>query len=432
MTFSLLDFYVALMRLAGGPCLRALLRWRLAQGKEDPARLPERMGRAGKARPPGPLVWIHGASVGEAQSALILIDRILEREPACGILLTTGTVSSAGLMTARLPPGAFHQYYPLDHPDWTAAFLDHWRPDAALWIESELWPCMLDAIQTRNIPAALVNARLSPRSLRRWRLIPKTAQALMKTFRLCLAQSEIDADSLRSLGAVNVSVAGNLKFSAAPLTCDQTALKNLRTALGSRPCWLYASTHAGEEELACRIHGRLKEKIPDLLTILVPRHPERGDDIRTACEPYGLNLCLRGPACVLPDPQTEIYIADTFGELGLFYRLSPLACVGRSFSLDGGGGHNPIEPARLGCAVLHGPAVGNLAQIYQPMDRDGAALCVQDEAEFSATVLRLLTDSDCLKALQDRGRAFAQDQDGVIDRVLAALDPVLKPARRES
>lgn len=422
-----ITLYSALLRLAGGPFLRSLLARRAGQGKENPARIGERMGRPTRPRPPGPLVWIHGASVGEAQSALILIEKILEETPTCPVLVTTGTLTSATLMATRLPPGAIHQFYPLDHPEWVDAFLDHWRPDGVLWMESELWPCMLSALSARKIPAALVNGRLSPRSARRWSYFPKTARALLETFSVCLAQSGPDAQAFESLGAPRVCAPGNLKFSAAPLPCDPESLAPLRKATAGRPCWLYASTHAGEEDLACRVHLALREKVPGLLTILVPRHPERGDEILHITQHHGLKAGLRGPDGALPDPQDDVYIADTLGELGLFYRLVPVACVGRSFSLDGGGGHNPIEAARLGCAVLHGPAVQNLIQIYALMDESGAALSLHDEAGFIKTLESLLTSPNALNALQDKARIFARDQDGVIERVMSALEPVLAP-----
>ncbi|MCB9979361.1 MAG: 3-deoxy-D-manno-octulosonic acid transferase [Rhodospirillales bacterium] len=425
---AFITLYSALLRLAGGPFLRSLLASRAEKGKENPARIGERMGRPTHPRPPGPLVWIHGASVGEAQSALILIEKILEKNQTCPVLVTTGTLTSAALMATRLPHGAIHQFYPLDHPEWVDAFLDHWRPDAVLWMESELWPCMLSALSARKIPAALVNGRLSPRSARRWKAFPKTARQLLGAFSVCLAQSESDARAFLALSAQNVSAPGNLKFSAAPLPCDPKSLETLRETTTGRPCWLYASTHAGEEDLACRIHLALREKVPGLLTILVPRHPERGDEILHITRRHGLKARLRGPDGALPDPRDDFYIADTLGELGLFYRLAPVACVGRSFSLDGGGGHNPIEAARLGCAVLHGPAVQNLTQIYTLMDESGAALSLHDEAGFIKTLESLLTSPNTLSALQDKARSFAQDQDGVIERVMNALEPVLAPA----
>ncbi|PJB71040.1 MAG: 3-deoxy-D-manno-octulosonic acid transferase [Alphaproteobacteria bacterium CG_4_9_14_3_um_filter_47_13] len=405
--------------------LRALLNRRCRQGKEDPLRLEERMGVAGRERPEGALVWFHGASVGESQSMLILIDALLEQYPTLNILVTTGTVTSAGLMEKRLPQQAFHQYYPLDHPQWVEKFLAHWQPDLALWMESEIWPNMLRAMQKQKIPAAIVNARLSPQSFKRWKLAAGEIGKLLEAFSVCLTQTEEDAVFFRRLGAQNVIVSDNLKYSSAPLSYDEDDLKKLKTALGDRPLWLYASTHDAEEEIACRLHKHLQKKIPDLLTVIVPRHPERRDDIFKACEKYGLRIKLRGLSKKLPEAKDNIYIADTMGELGLFYRLSPIACIGRTFSHDGGGGHNPIEAAQLNCAVLHGPRIQNLAQVFEEFDRAGAALPVKTEKEFETRLERLLTDHDGMEAIQNKAHNFAQDKAKVLATVLKILSPLL-------
>lgn len=405
--------------------LRSLLNRRCRQGKEDPARLGERMGVPGRERPAGPLAWFHAASVGESQSTLILIDALMRRRPNLHVLVTTGTVTSAALMEKRLPPQAIHQYYPLDHPGWVGRFLDHWRPDLALWMESEIWPNMLRALKERNIPAAIVNARLSPQSFRRWKLAAGEIGKLLEVFSVCLAQTEEDAALFRELKTRNVIVSDNLKYSAAPLPCNERDLSQVSAAVKGRPLWLYASTHDPEEEMACRIHMHLQKKIPGLLTILVPRHIERREAIKRACEKYGLKAALRSenPA---PGPGDQVYIADTLGELGLFYRLSPIACIGRSFSGDGGGGHNPIEAAQLGCAVLHGPLIQNLAQIYAEFDKAGAAIALKNEQDFQSRLERLLTDSDGLEALKSKGTRFAEDKAKVLDTIMAALDPLLQ------
>lgn len=421
---TLLGLYRAATKL-GAPALRALLTARARRGKEDPARIGERMGTPSRPRPAGSLIWVHAASVGEAQSALILIDRLARRTKDAHILVTTGTVTSATLMEKRLPANAFHQFYPLDRPAWVRAFLDHWRPSCALWMESELWPNMLREIRKRNIPAALVNARLSRRSARRWALAGDAAAQILATFSLCLAQSDEDAAALRSLGAGNVTATDNLKYGAAPLPCDAAELDRLRRAVKNRPLWLYASTHAGEEALACRVHKRLKKNLPNLLTILVPRHPERGGAVMDCCLDAILNARLRGESASLPAADDDIYIADTLGEMGLFYRLAPLACIGRSFSADGGGGHNPIEAAQLGCAVLHGPRVQNLEKIYAEMDAQGAALRVTDEEELTTALRRLLSHPAELRAQQDSGKDFAERRAGVVDRVMTRLEPLL-------
>lgn len=417
----MLKTYSAMMAL-GTPLLRQLLKKRSRRGKEDPQRLDERMGIPGTERPDGKLAWVHAASVGEIQSALILVDILLANRPDFHILVTTGTVTSAKLAEQRLPARAIHQYYPLDHPQWAAQFLDHWRPDLMLWMESELWPNMLMAAQKRAIPAALINARLSPRSFRRWqKYAPRSIEKLLHGFQICLAQSEDDAAQFRALGARNVSVIDNLKYAATPLPCESQELEKLQAALGNRPLWLYASTHDGEEDIACRLHMHLQKTMPDLLSIIVMRHPERLGAVTQICEKYGLRYKIRGGNHALPDAQDQIYLVNTMGELGLFYRLCPLACIGRSFSHDGGGGHNPIEAAQLGCAVLHGPHVQNLALIYEELDQAGAAIALKNEKDFQNRLERLLTDPEGLAALQNKAANFCQTKAAILNTIQSEL-----------
>lgn len=423
----LLNLYQTLLE-AASPALERLLARRLAQGKEDAARIGERKGQPGLPRPGGSLIWLHGASVGEAQSTLILIEQLRARFPDAAILLTTGTVTSARFMAQRLPPGVIHQYYPLDRPQWVKSFLAHWRPDFVLWMESELWPAMLCALQERKTPAILLNARLSPRSLGRWRTMPGTARLLLQTFTQILTQTEMDAQSFRALNAAHVRVSGNLKYAAAALPANEADLDLLRQAAGNRPRWVYASTHAGEEELACRLHKTLAQDIPDLLTIIVPRHPERRADIAAACRDLGVAAQLRGNDKTPPAPDTGLYIADTLGELGLFYRFAPVACIGRSFSNDGGGGHNPIEAAQLGCAVLHGPHIQNLSAIYHDMGQARAARAVRDENDFAATLRLMLTDPLQRETLSHAGLRYVGTQRDILDRIMADIAPVAATA----
>ncbi len=420
----MLHFYHLLTRHSA-PLLRHILQTRLRRGKEDEARLPERMGRPGLPRPAGKLVWFHAASVGEAQSTLILIDALLARFPALHVLVTTGTRSSATIMEQRLPDRATHQFYPVDHPDWIESFINHWNPDMILWMESELWPNMLRAIRMRNIHCVLVNAHMSKKSYYRWKNAPKTISALLSAFDLCLAQTEQDAFYYRSLGAVSVKVSDNLKYSATPLPFEQEALDLLKKAIKDRPIWLYASTHAGEEDLSCRLHLELEKKYPNLLTIIVPRHPERRNDILSICHSYKMNARLRGDGLDLPQDKDQIYVADTLGELGLFYRLSPVSCIGRSFSDDGGGGHNPIEAALLGSAVLHGPNVQNQVAIFHEMDKADASICVNNEYQFLEKLNHLLSDPSALNTLQENGKAFSVKKSSVLIQVIQNLEPFL-------
>lgn len=422
---GLLSLYDTLIR-AGAPLLGVLLRRRVKLGKEDPLRLSERMGQASRPRPGGPLVWLHAASVGESQSALILLDALRERAPGLTVLVTTGTLTSAQLMARRLPSFAFHQYVPLDHPDWVARFLDHWRPDLALWMESELWPNTLLALHRRGIPAALVSARLSEKSFAGWKRAPGAARQVLSCFDLILAQTDHDALRFRTLGAKNTVVGDNIKYSAAPLPVDQVARSALKLTIGDRKIWLFASTHAGEESLGCRMHKRLRDVFPDILTIIVPRHPERREDIARICFEYGLKYRLRGDNYALPAPDDDIYIADTLGELGLFYSLSPIAVIGRSFSDDGGGGHNPVEAAQLGCAILTGPNNQFQRQIYDDMAAAGAVLELRGEDDLFAAIQECLVNPDSLTRLRERSAEFVTQKSRVIDGVMAQLSPLLE------
>lgn len=400
----------------------------MRRGKEDEARLPERMGSSVIPRPAGKILWFHAASVGEAQSTLILVNALLERYPLLHVLVTTGTVTSATLMQQRLPQRAIHQYYPLDHPGWVKSFLDHWQPDLILWMESELWPNMLREIRVRNIHCVLINARMSPRSYSRWKHFPETVAGLLSAFDLCLAQTPEDAESFLKLNAVNVRVRDNLKYAADPLPCDELQLARLKEATQGRPLWVYASTHAGEEKLACDLHRELRDLIPGLLTLIVPRHPERRRDVMKSCNEAGLVARLRTQDHIMPQDTDDIYIADTLGELGLFYRLCPITCIGRSFSSDGGGGHNPIEAAQLGSAVLHGPNVQNLAQIFAEMDEAGAALAVATPEAFRNALQIFFTAPQALEALRAKGIAFAKDKAESLPHILNDIQPYLVDA----
>jgi 3-deoxy-D-manno-octulosonic-acid transferase len=419
-----LALYPGLVRLAM-PVIRMILRRRLDRGKEDPKRLAERLGIPGKQRPPGPLVWLHGASVGEALSALPLIDALLARNPALNMLVTTGTVTSATLLGARLPARAFHQFVPVDLPRAVEGFLDHWRPDAALWLESEFWPNLLAGAAARDVPIILLNARLSPSSFARWRRWPRSAAGLMSLFTVALAQDRDTADRLTALGARDVRMAGNLKHAAAPLPAEDEPLRDLVAAMGARPRWLAASTHDGEELIAAEAHLRLKHDHADLLTLIVPRHPERGSAIAQSLARKGLAVALRSRGDALL-PSTDIYIADTIGELGLFYRTADIVFIGGSLVTHGG--QNPLEAARLNCAILHGPHTHNFGTLYGDLNDRGAAREVATDRELSATLAALLDDRNAVRALAKSASQFAADADNVLDSVIDLITPYLPQA----
>lgn len=404
------------------PAVRVVLARRQRRGREDPDRIAERRGVASLARPDGRLIWLHAASIGEAISSLSLIERIAAERPELTLLVTTGTVTSAAIMKSRLPAGALHQYAPVDVPAWVERFLDHWRPDLALWMESEFWPAALMAMQRRCVPVVLVNARVSDRSFRGWRRAPGAIASLLGCFALCLAQSPTDGERLTALGAGTVEVPGNLKFSAAALPADAAALETLRAAVGARPVWLAANTHPGEDEAVAAAHRAVAEAVPDLLTVIVPRHPARGPDIERMLRDRGFRVARRAAGNDIA-ADTEIYLADTVGELGLFYRFALVAFIGGS--LVPHGGQNPLEAARLDCAILHGPHMENFAAIEAELRAAGATLAVASAEALGPAVAALLADTSRRDALARAAADFAESQTGILDAVVAALAPYL-------
>ncbi len=404
------------------PAFRVMLRARARRGKEIEARLPERRGVERTPRPRGRLIWLHASSVGETVSVLPVLAALAAQSADITLLLTTGTVTSARLLAMRageagLGRRVLHRFAPLDVPAWAARFLDHWRPDAAVFVESELWPNIVQACRRRAIPLMLVNARLSPRSFGRWRLVPGAARHLLGGFARIEAQSAADGERLRQLGASPVSAPGNLKFAAAPLPADEAELARLAVLIGDRPVWLAASTHPGEEALAFAVHRNLAAAYPGLLTIVVPRHPERGPAVAAAAD--GLPVSRRGAG---EDPPTAggVWLADTVGELGLFYRLARIAFVGRSLLLPGGG-QNPLEPAKLGCAVAVGPHTGNFTEIVTTLIARGALACVADVSALSDWVGRMLADPAARAAMGAAGLEAAGRYADLPARTAAAI-----------
>jgi len=407
----------------GTPLVSLYLARRAARGKEEPGRRGERLGRALLPRPAGPLVWIHAASVGESLAVLPLLQALRRTRPELTLLMTSGTVTSARLLAERLPPGALHQYVPVDLPGAVERFLDHWRPGLALFVESELWPTTLRRLRRRRIPAALVNARMSARSFRRWSRAPSLVRSLLDCFRLLLAESEASAARFRALGATQVEATGNLKLAAPELEGTDAALA---AAIGTRPCWIAASTHPGEESLVLDAEALLHARQPDLLTILCPRHPERGEALAAEIAGRGLGVARRSLG-QLPEAGQRIYLADTLGELGTLYRASRLAFVGGS--LVPRGGQNLLEPARLGLPVLAGPHTENHAEAAARLEAAGALLRVADPVALAATVGRLLQDEAERAERAAAAAAAAASEAQVLDRVLAALQPLLSAVR---
>jgi 3-deoxy-D-manno-octulosonic-acid transferase len=406
------------------PAVLGLLYWRRHKGREDKARLGERQGYPSRQRPKGHLVWVHGASIGETLSLLPVVERLTQR--GLSVLVTSGTRTSASLIARRLPPGAVHQFVPLDVPRYVRRFLDHWQPDLALIAESEIWPNTIMALEGRHIPLVLVNGRMSDRSFQRWQKMPGIIKSLLERFALCMAQTQDDAERLARLGAPRVVMTGNLKFDAAPPPADPRVVAHLSGLVAGRPVWLAASTHAGEETAIIAVHRALAKRHPHLLTIIAPRHPHRGPEVASIAAQAGLRASRRSEG-IHPDRATDVYVADTVGEMGLFYRLSPIVVMGGS--LVAHGGQNPIEPAKLGAAILHGPHVHNFEDVYAAIDLARGALMVNDSAALARAVSELLTNTALTRDMARAAGEAVQSLGGAVERTMQSIEPFIVQAK---
>ncbi len=418
-------YLVASLRASG--VARRWLERRQGEGKEDPARLAERMGQASLPRPRGKLVWFHAASVGEAASLLEMLRRLEQARPEVTSLVTTGTVTSAQFLAERLPENCIHQFAAVDVLPWVRSFLDHWRPDAAVWTESELWPATLREACDRGIPMLLINARISAKSFRRWRWMPQLARALLTSFDRILAQDALAGEQLTRLGAdpARLTVAGSLKEGAAPLPDNEPERLRVTRALAGRSVWLAASTHPGEDEIVVGAHVRARRSLPLLALILVPRHPDRGDALAGMLRGRGLQVAQRSKGEAIA-PDTDVYLADTLGEMGIWYRVASVSFVGGS--LVEVGGHNPFEPALLGSAILHGPNVRNFADGYRRLAAAGAAVLVRSEDDLVEALIATMAPDRAAAMAASAWEACSEGAE-VTDAVLAAIGDLLDGKR---
>lgn len=400
------------------PFAPVVLKMRERYGKEDPRRRTERLGQPTAARPQGVLAWVHAASVGETNAVLPVIEALGAARPNLNILLTTGTVTSASLAERRLPACAVHQYVPLDAPEYAARFLDHWRPDLAVLTESEIWPSLILETSARGIPLILVNARLSHRSRRRWQRNRGMAQPLFNRFDVVLAQNERLALGFAALGARNVQSVGNLKIDAPPPPVDLGELERLRSALNGRPLFVAASTHEGEEEIVAQAHRELARAFERFLTIIAPRHPERGTAIAERLKDLGLSVAQRSLGA-LPSERTDVYVADTIGELGTLYALAPIAFIGGS--LVERGGQNPIEAVRHGVAVLTGPHHQNFRDAYRTLLRHQGAIEVGSAKSIAAAVSQLLESQSEMQRMRAGATQALATLSGALEKTVATL-----------
>ncbi|MDP1630880.1 MAG: 3-deoxy-D-manno-octulosonic acid transferase [Caulobacter sp.] len=399
------------------PFTPAILRHRARAGKEDAARLGERLGHASAPRPEGPLVWLHGASVGETVSLLPLVERLRLERPDTTVLVTSGTVTSADLLAQRLPEGALHQYAPLDTPAAVRRFLDNWKPDLVVFVESELWPNLLLGARARGARLALVSARMTRESAAGWTRLPSAAKQILGLFDLILPQDKRTGARLKALGGL-IDGYVNLKLAGEPLPADETALAMLWASAGERAIVTVASTHPGEDEL---IVAAVEATGEQPLLVIAPRHPVRGPSIAASLRAAGRTVALRSAGEPLT-PETDVYIADTLGELGLFFRLGDVAVIGGSFLPDIGG-HNPLEAARLARPVIHGQHYANWIDVYAALD--GGGLLCDTPADLTAALTRLLTDSQARERMGAAAEQAAEQQGGVLDRLWDRLEPLL-------
>lgn len=424
----MLGFLYRTLTDLGAPFISLYLVRRRHEGREDKDRFAERLGKASLPRPTGRLIWCHAASVGEAASLLTLIERLGEIYPDMHVLVTTGTVTSAHMLASRLPAKAIHQYVPVDRMPYVRSFLSHWNPDFALWIESELWPNMLSGIRERFIPAVLLNGRMSEKSFQNWYKVKGWAKEILSSFVLCLAQTEDERTRFVALGAKPVKCLGNLKYTAKPLMADEEQLTQLKQSMAGRLCWVMASTHRGEEDMAIAAHKSLVTKWPNLLTVIIPRHAMRGEEAAAQLKTKNIRFARRSKQEDITS-QTEIYLADTLGELGLFYRLCPIVAMGGSFTLTGG--HNPIEPAQLGCAIIFGPHMHNFSEIAREFIQQRAAVTLKNANELGFAIDRLLAQTHERTQYAQNARILADKKHHILEQTLEALEPWLKLSKRK-
>lgn len=416
---------LTLYRYAGAaafPLMGPYVAWRASKGKEDKGRSKERYGIAGQQRPDGPLIWFHAASVGETIAIVPLVQTILSY--GVNIVLTTGTVTSAKVVRERLGDSVIHQYVPLDIKPAVSRFLNHWHPDLAIIAESEIWPMTILELGARNIPQVLVNGRMSDKSFASWTKRASLAEALFENFSHVVAQSEIDGERFRTLGARPVSVSGNLKVDTPPPPVDEKALLVLQRQIGARPTWAAVSTHDGEEKMAAEIHAALRKRHPGLLTIVVPRHPARADELAQEIGAMGLRLVRRSSGEPVA-ADTDILLGDTIGEMGLYLRLTEIAFVGRSLSSTGG--QNPLEPAMLDTAILAGRDVQNFREAYKNLIDAGGAKLVRDRNMLAGAVNYLLANPDARRGMMVAAATTVQNMRGALAATMKALEPFIHP-----
>lgn len=401
------------------PVLEFYLFYRVYKKKEDKKRLKERFGVATQARPEGDVIWLHAVSVGETNSSLILVDELLKKSPQSTIIFTTTTLTSASVLEAKIPEfkgRVIHQFLPLDSYYCAKAFLEYWAPSKVVFVESEIWPNLIFESCVIGAQVFLVNARMSKKSLNRWELAQRFNFKIFNCFDAIFVQAQEDKESFAKLTNGEVLFFGNLKSQARELAVNLIELEKLKAVIGSRKFWLAASTHKGEEEIVVQAHKSLKKEFPDLLTILVPRHPNRGEEIKSAFAE--INFAQRSKNQDIT-AATEIYLADSLGELGTFYSLADFAFIGGSlFEI---GGHTPFEAIKLKCAVISGRGVFNNKKIYQDLEENKACVMINSVEELAGKVREFLQDENISKALSNKALEVIKNSDDIAQKIVEEI-----------
>lgn len=385
----------AVISIALSPFIWLYVHYRRLKSLDDQNRFKERFGIPSIARPNGRIVWFHSASVGETLSLRSFVNEWHLRYPEDNILITTTTITAAKIVKDQFQNVATHQFVPFDIKLWVNRFLNYWNPDQAFFVDSELWPNILYTCNQRNIPLILLNARLSDRSYKRWKKVPILAKSLLNQFKLCLAPGAETEERLKSLGAINVGRMANLKFSVPPLPINQTYVDYFSPFFDQKHVWIAASTHPGEEELIFNVHKILKEKLPNLLTIIAPRHPHRANTLAKMASTQNLVFPTLASALSEFAQNSDGLIIDEIGQLGTFYTLSNIVFMGGS--LVPHGGHNPIEPIHFKKPVFYGIHMHNFREVCQVLEQTDS-LTLKDEKQIVETLYKLfVSSSECQK-----------------------------------
>ena len=372
-----------------------IIIFRIFKGKEDTSRFREKVGIFSKKRNKGKLIWFHGASVGEIQSIIPLLERFEKNKEIRQILVTSNTVSSSFIIKNLKFKKTIHQFFPIDCNFISKKFLNYWKPTKAFFIDSEIWPNTVNNLYKRNIPIFLLNGRITKKSFRRWKFFSYFAKSIFGKFYLCLSSNTETKKYLKKLGAKNIKFIGNLKFSQSEN--EKTNLnKDLINLINSRKAWCASSTHYNEEELCGMAHMRLKKRFKNILTIIIPRHINRIDSIKAELQNLDLKIHLDEPKKKI-SPDTDIYLVNSYGKTKLFYKVCKNIFLGGS--LIEHGGQNPLEATRYGCKVLHGPNVSNFSEIYKFLNKKKLSKKISNQDQLINCVIKYINSKNNSKKI---------------------------------